>query len=238
MVVFVAAVAGYAAVQGGMAAKHKLETRRHPNLNGDFIVAPPETKEDKQQRNSLTQVKRSISKLAQSVVRQTSSSALHNKKKEQDVTTSARTSLYQTGQEVRLQNMQESHLNGMKALILQDFGGNSGVLVQFLEQKQGHDNYHETGIKLHPENIMVLEEQEEEQQHADSTTILPVGTLIELQNLSAHHNNGLRGTVVESPTKNDLMVRDGRVAVQLVDGDDAKLLSIKLENCKVIAFTA
>ena len=283
-------VAGLAAVKGGIAVKQKIETRKNPVLDGDFIVAPPSTTE--KNRNSLANVRGSLSKIAQTVKESTKRlSSKTTRQAQTTTTTSTSTStatstststtkthqhtpssqqgeaLYQSGQQVRLKYMTDPRLNGCTALVLQDF--HDSVLVQFLEQQSDYDNYYESGMQLSHEHVEPLRDSassscrsssssdsivgnddtmvqvnatlnENSPIETTSASVIPLGTMIELHNLSAAHMNGLRGMVV-APTSN-FVLANGRVAVQLYRkyGDtmnvQQKLISVKTDNCRIIRY--
>jgi len=163
--------------------------------------------------------------------------------------------------------MTDPRLNGCTALVLQDF--HDSVLVQFLEQQSDYDNYYESGMQLSHEHVEPLRDSassscrsssssdsivgnddtmvqvnatlnENSPIETTSASVIPLGTMIELHNLSAAHMNGLRGMVV-APTSN-FVLANGRVAVQLYRkyGDtmnvQQKLISVKTDNCRIIRY--
>lgn len=212
--------AGYAAMEGGRTLKQKVERRKHATLDGDFIIASADPAKNRKRtiRTSLKEAKQGLNdtttQMKHSLNRLTSSFSIEEAQEDQ----AHREPEYEMGQEVWLQNMDETILNGTKALVLQDFGS-KGVLVQFLTQKDGHDNYHESGILLQPRNI------------STEAPSLAIGTAIELQDLKALHMNGLRGVVVE-PAEG-LIIKEGRVAVQL-ESSKTGVISVKIANCRVV----
>ncbi|CAB9526994.1 expressed unknown protein [Seminavis robusta] len=217
--------AGCMAVKGGIAAKKKIETRKNPTLDGDFIVAPLSTNGDSKRPLIPAVMRRSLSKLTQSMTSRSSSYSDDADGEEEN------SGIFTMGQEVLLKNMKDSNLNGTRALVLQDCGRKRGVLVQFLEQKDGYDNYHETGSMLSHENMEAIVAHNNTNDRTSSSAI-PVGTLVELQNLSASsEKNGFRGMVVE-PSNG---MAEGRVAVLLEGaGEGTLIVSVKPENCKTI----
>lgn len=233
--------AGVAAVKGGIAVKQHVETRKNPRLDGDFITAPlSTTKNNDGQQGSLKQSLRgSWTKVAQSVKRVSSQSSEPCKTQEPVVH-------YEVGQEVRLKHMADARFNGRTALVMQQFGA-KGVLVQFITV-QHYDDHFETGMQVLPENLEPIEASPSTNNHRTTTdtpkdeTNPMLGATIKLQHLSAASDkNGLRGMIVVPPK--DMVLGAGRVAVQLFDRngtvslgteDGKNLISVKLENCKVV----
>lgn len=280
--------AGVAAVKGGIAAKQHIETRKNPTLDGDFITAPLSSagttkgghyKHEQRKTSWKDNIRTSLTNVARSVqVGTISTKVLQPSLPESGCKTRQPAVSYQLGQEVRLQYMSDSRLNGRTALVMQDFGP-QGVLVQFTsslesQQQQQHadqedsveiNGLNETGIYVLPENLEPMEESTSTSScdaagasssspaATDSATTkvgtgLPhPGSFIELQHLSkASDKNGQRGIVVIPPM--DMVLGKGRVAVKLFesngtisleggegdDGNGQNLISVKLENCKVI----
>jgi hypothetical protein len=222
MVVFVAVA--YFAVQGGIAVKQKLETRRDPKIEGDFIVALPNHPKE---ATLPQQMRRSFTNLA----RRLSASRPPTKEEQQQQQDAAADSTFLPGQEVVLKNMEDSNLNGTRALVMQDLGGSRGVLVQFLEKQEGYDNYHKTGIQLPAENLEAIVIDCADDSNPIQGLVPTIGSLVELQHLSDHsEKNGLCGIVVEP--YDGMTV--GRVTVQLLQDDKEVVVSVNPENCKII----
>ena len=210
-------------------------------------------------RSSLTNAARTIQRGSASLP-QSFSQSRHQQKSPNPGQCKTREPIvsYQLGQEVRLQHMSDPRLNGKMALVMQDFGP-KGVLVQFMSSSEGivgeMNGFHESGLHVLPENLEPMLESTpisspspEAEAVASASTMSTecrtpcTGSVVELRNLStASDKNGLRGMVVVPP--GNMVLGKGRVAVKLFENTDTAslgvrtgngLISVKLENCKVV----